>query len=164
MDRRGFLKSVGLAGGLVGAGLLGGCFGEPETGPVEIVYGRDSCDYCRMIISDPRFAAEIRRGPGRKVYKFDDVGDAVFFLDEQSWKDEEGVEFWVMNVRDGKTWLDARASYYISGQQSPMAYGFGAVPNAGEGAIDYATMVAKVLKGGSRSRCVPSSENTRGKG
>ena len=57
--------------------VLGGCQGEPESGPVDIKYGRETCEYCRMIISDPRFAVEVRQKPGAKVYKFDDIGDAI---------------------------------------------------------------------------------------
>ncbi len=156
IDRRKVVKTICLGCATLGAGALGGCFGETETGPVKIVYGRDTCDYCRMIISDPRFAAQIRRGPGATAYKFDDIGDAVFFLDEQAWKAEDAVEFWVMDVDKGRTWLDARAVYYLTGLQSPMAYGFGAVEAAGPDRITFRAMTEKVLAGGSRSRCVPA--------
>ena len=80
--------------------LLAACSQEPATGPVEIHYGRDTCDFCRMIISDPRYASQLRGGPGHKAYKFDDIGDALLFLDRQPWKDEADVEFWVMDVED----------------------------------------------------------------
>ncbi|MCC2112552.1 MAG: hypothetical protein KDJ16_11010 [Hyphomicrobiales bacterium] len=157
IDRRTVVKTICLGCAMAGAGTLGGCFGEAETGPVKIVYGRDTCDYCRMIISDPRYAVQIRQGPGKTAFKFDDIGDAVFFLEEQDWKAEETVEFWVMDVTEGKTWLDARTAYYLSGLQSPMAYGYGAVENAAPETITYATMTEKVLAGGSRTRCVPPS-------
>ncbi len=53
---------------------LGAC--EADAGPGEIKLGRDVCENCGMIISDPRFLAEIRLADG-KLHKFDDVGDAV---------------------------------------------------------------------------------------
>lgn len=144
------------AAALVAALFVAGCFGEPERGPVEIKFGRDTCDYCRMIISDPRFAAQIRGGEKHKAYKFDDIGDAVFFLDGQAWKGEESVEFFVMDMNDGKTWLDARTAYYLPNQTSPMAYGFGAVRDFGDGMLSYGQMTEKVLAGGSHSRCEPA--------
>lgn len=151
--RRALLVAFGKAAAIAALVVVSGCKGEPERGPVEIKFGRDTCDYCRMIISDPRFAAQIRGGPKHKAFKFDDIGDAVFFLDEQSWKSEPDVEFFVMDVEDGKTWLDARKAHFQVDMVSPMAYGFGAVVNARPGTITYDEMAAKVLEGGSHTRC-----------
>lgn len=125
--------------------LLSACSREPETGPVPIAYGRDGCDLCGMIISDPRFAAEVRGGADRRVYKFDDMGDAVHFLARQTWKDDAAVEIWVMDVDTGKTWLDARKAYFIEGMQSPMAHGFGAVAEPRAGAVSFEVMQGKVM-------------------
>lgn len=137
---------------------LPGCSDDPPTGPVEIRYGRDACDFCRMIISDPRYATQIRGGPGHKAYKFDDIGDALHFLRTQSWKDEGNVEIWVMDMDHGKTWLDARKAFYLPGKQSPMAYGFGAVPDARPGAVPFGDMQIQILKRGATSRCLPGEE------
>ena len=138
--------------------MLAGCFGDPETGPVEIRYGRDTCDFCRMIISDPRYAAQIRGGPKHKAYKFDDIGDAVHFLNLQDWKDAAKVEFWVMNSEDAQTWLDARKASYLRGQPTPMDYGYAAIPDARADTLTYAEMTDKVRAAGPSSRCLP--ENT----
>ncbi len=121
------------------------CSDEPATGPVPIAYGRDGCDLCGMIISDPRFAAEIRGGADHKAYKFDDIGDAVHFLARQSWKDEPTVEIWVMDVETGKVWLDARKARFVEGMQSPMAHGFGAVADERAEAVSFDDMQRKVL-------------------
>jgi len=145
---------------LLAAGLaVSACSDEPSTGPVEIHYDRDTCDFCRMIISDPRFAAQIRGGPGHKAYKFDDIGDALLFLDRQPWKDEAGVEFWVMDVETGKTWLDARKAHYMSGLQSPMAHGFGALPAPRTGSVDFETMRKKAAERSSRVYCLPDKHD-----
>ena len=141
----------------------GGCSDEPATGPVPIHYGRDTCDLCRMIISDPRFASQIRGGPGHKAYKFDDIGDALVFLDRQTWKDDPNVEFWVMDVETGKTWLDARKAHYMSGMQSPMAHGFGAYPEPRPGSIDFETMRTQAAKRASNLYCRPDAETNQTK-
>ncbi|MCW2306481.1 nitrous oxide reductase accessory protein NosL [Rhodobium gokarnense] len=137
--------------------VLAGCFGEPETGPVKIRYGRDTCDFCRMIISDPRFAAQIRGGEKHTAYKFDDIGDGIHFLEQQAWKDDPKVEFWVMNSEDAETWLDARKAHYLRGQPTPMDYGYAAIPDAREGTLTFAEMADKVREAGPSSRCLPQS-------
>jgi len=47
---------------------LNGC----SSGPEKIVAGKDHCSFCKMSISDTRFACEIKTKKG-KAYKFDDV-------------------------------------------------------------------------------------------
>ena len=139
---------------------LTACSGDPPTGPVEIRYGRDTCDLCHMIISDPRFAAQIRGGPGHKAYKFDDIGDGLLFLARQDWKDAPGVEIWVMDVDTGTRWLDARKAFYVPGMQSPMAHGFGAVSDQRPGAVTYEEMRERALKRAARAYCLPGSEGS----
>lgn len=133
--------------------LLTGCWDEPETGPVEIIYGRDSGTFCKMIISDPRFAAEIREGKGKKVYKFDDIGDAIHWLKGVTWKQTPETEFWVMDMATGKKWLDARKVWYLPGQHSPMEYGYGAMSEQSAGTISFSDMRKAVLARGATSRC-----------
>ena len=49
------------------------CADDPRpAGPPEIAWGEQECSHCRMILSDPRFAAAAS-GPGG-VLVFDDVG------------------------------------------------------------------------------------------
>lgn len=129
----------------------------PQTeGPEEIRYGREKCHICGMIISDPAYASEIRGGPDKALYKFDDIGDAVNWLAEQSWKDDPAIEFWVMNSENGTQWLDARKVFYRSGVMSPMAYGFAAVPDQTAGAVPFETMKKAVIDRGLTSRCLPA--------
>jgi copper chaperone NosL len=151
MSRRRF---VGLVPGL--ALMAAGCSGE-ATGPVEVKWGREYCEYCGMIIDDPHFATQVRGGPGRKVFKFDDPGDAVLFLAKQGWADE--AEFWVGDLETGK-WLDGRKAFYVGGQRSPMGHGFGAVAVQRDGALDFAGLRAAVLAKGSTSRCEPTGQST----
>lgn len=125
-----------------------GC-GQPQTGPVPVRFDRDSCELCRMLISDPRFAAEVRGGPGREIYKFDDIGDAINWVARQPWAVEQRAEIWVMSYEDGETWLDARKARYRTGVRSPMDYGYAAVPGGPAEAVDFETMKTAVLERGS---------------
>lgn len=142
---------------LAAAPLLAAC--KPQTeGPEEIRYSREVCEICGMIISDPFFASEVRGGPDKRLVKFDDIGDAVHWLQMQTWKDDPEIEFWVMSAENGTDWMDARASYYRSGAVSPMDYGFAAIPAYEPGAVDFETMKVAVLAKGLSSRCLPPEE------
>ncbi|MGO8738277.1 nitrous oxide reductase accessory protein NosL [Rhodoblastus sp.] len=118
---------------------------QKDKGPVEIIYGRDTCEMCGMIISEPRYAAEVRVVSDNKTHKFDDVGDAVNWLELQGVGLLGAKEIWVMDSEDGKTWLDARHAFYRRGR-SPMNYNFAAVATPREGAVDFMTMRRQVLK------------------
>jgi copper chaperone NosL len=61
----------GLIGLILAVMMLVGC-GSSEIKPVD-VYPEDMCAYCRMAVSDQRFAAEII-SETRDVFKFDDIG------------------------------------------------------------------------------------------
>lgn len=142
---------------LVAAPLLAGCKEQTE-GPEDIRWGRETCTICGMIISDARYAAEVRGGADKRLYKFDDVGDAVHWLSVQDWKAEPGVEFWVMDSNNGTDWLDARTSYYIPDTISPMAYGYAAVPTHEAGTVTFEVMRASVLLRGLATGCLPPEE------
>jgi copper chaperone NosL len=50
-----------------------------NSGPSELVLGKDNCAFCKMTISDSRFGAEIVTDKG-KIIKFDDPQCAISFL------------------------------------------------------------------------------------
>lgn len=111
---------------LLAGGVLLAC-GEPAHGPEAIHWDRDTCERCQMAVSDRRFAAEIRLRPGERIHRFDDLGCALAWLDEQP--AEAGAppaEIWVRDL-EGERWLDAFEASYRAGQNSPMGYGFGAL-------------------------------------
>jgi len=139
---------------------LAGCFGEPETGPVKVKWDKDTCEVCRMLISDRRFAAQLRGGPRHKAYKFDDMGELVHWLGKQSWKDDPKTEIWVRDLDTGSKWIDGRKARYMPGQHTPMDYGFGAIEGARAGSLSYEEMVKKVKKRGSTYHCAPARQAT----
>ncbi len=121
--------------------ILSACSGDPGTGPAEVKWDRDTCARCNMVLSDRRHAAQVRYRPadGSRVQlkKFDDLGCAVLWLDQQPWRDQAGVEIWV-NDRHSGEWIDARSAQYTPGSLTPMQYGLGAQSRAGPGTLDFA--------------------------
>jgi copper chaperone NosL len=141
------------AGAMLGAALLGAC--DSDAGPVDVKLGRDVCEMCGMIISDPRFVAEIRLGDD-KIHKFDDVGDAVNWLSAGCKSLADVKEFWVMDSVNGKAWLDARKAFYQSAG-TPMSYGFGAISTQAPGAIAFEDMRARVSRPQYACKSVPKA-------
>ena len=153
MRRRAFLR---LAGGGTLAAALGAC-GKPGNWPegmAEIKWDRDTCVRCNMVISDPRFAAELRGGDKNTVFKFDDVGCLVFWLRDKAaqhpWMAEPATRMWVADSTDmsGATWLDPRQAHYLGGRLSPMGYNFAAVRDAVPQSLTFDAMREQVLAKG----------------
>jgi nitrous oxide reductase accessory protein NosL len=127
---------------------LTGCDSDPGSGPVSVKWDRDVCERCRMVLSDRHFAAQIRVPPdvlGKrgKVLRFDDIGCAVLWLDQQPWKDRPGIEIWVNDHRDG-AWIDARTAHYVAVKNTPMEYGLGAQKEPSPGALGFSDAVAHI--------------------
>jgi len=117
---------------------LTGCENN-QTGPVEVKWDRDACERCRMVLSDRKHSAQIRGGlkeQKSKVYKFDDIGGAILWLEDKSWKDDAKTEIWVNDHRDGR-WLAARDAWFIKGQITPMEFGLGAQDIKSEDSMSY---------------------------
>ena len=119
--------------------LLAGCSREDATGPGEVRWDRESCTRCAMAISDRFYAAQVRGGAAgqrTRLYKFDDIGCAVVWLDQQDWKDDARTGIWVTDQLSG-AWLDARLASYVTGKVTPMDYGLGAQREASPGSMDF---------------------------
>ncbi|MBI4987195.1 MAG: hypothetical protein HZC23_00070 [Rhodocyclales bacterium] len=152
IDRREFLL---LSGGLLLAPLTGcGKQGNWPEGMAEIKWDRDTCVRCNMVISDPRFAAEMRGGEKNTAFKFDDVGCLVFWLRDKAaqypWMAAADTRMWVADAADmsGATWLDAHQAHYLGGRLSPMGYNFAAARNAVSGGLTFEAMREQVLAKG----------------
>ncbi len=123
-----------------------GCSGGPETGPGEVHWDRDTCARCVMAVSDHNYAAQVRGGPADEKTRlnfFDDIGCAVFWLDEQVWQSDPRTEIWVTDWRNGD-WIDARTAKYVDGKTTPMDFGLGAQTEAADGALNYDQAVAHI--------------------
>ena len=101
------------------------CGDRPQTGPVEVHYGEDVCERCRMIISDQRFAAQYVTKKGY-TKKFDDIGCLAAELKTDGGEDiASGI--YVADFASGG-WIDARTAHYLKSAEiaSPMGYGIAA--------------------------------------
>ncbi len=136
------LPGLSIAGLLMSLSLqLGGCSGDAGTGPADVIWDRDVCTRCNMVLSDRQHSAQVRRPASDAargmVKKFDDLGCAVLWLDQQPWRDEAGVEIWVNDYQTGE-WIDARTAYYVTDRQTPMQYGLGAQMTSTPGSLSFA--------------------------
>lgn len=157
-DRRHFLGRLAFGGFLLTplAAALSGCKadGWPE-GMAEIKWDRSTCVRCSMVISDRRFATEMRGGPDDTVFMFDDIGCLVFWLrdkiDKYPWMNDAATRLWVADIgsksRDEMRWLEPRRAHYVS-KTSPMGYNFGATASPQAGSLDFASMREHVLAKG----------------
>ncbi len=106
--------------------LVAGCAqGTAEIQPPEIRYGEDVCAECKMIISDPRFAAAYTYevSPGRyDSALFDDIGDMLIWADKHP---EHTVVAWWVHDYNTEEWVDGSKAIYMFSHnlQTPMAQG-----------------------------------------
>ena len=127
---------------------------EWPEGMAEIKWDRETCPRCSMVISDRRFAAQLRGGPKDMVVKFDDIGCFTFWIRDNlkthPWLADPATRMWVADVTSkGKEviWLDPRKAQYIT-RTSPMGYNFGAVAYPQLGCLDFEGMRQHVLAKG----------------
>lgn len=118
--------------------LIVGC-GSQDTGAPRIRYGEETCDRCRMIISEKRFAAAYRTESGA-VRKFDDLGCAALHRKEQ---EETVTQFWGYDYEE-TDWLEVRQAFLVHSSDllTPMGYGIAVLPTA-----EKATALAKKVDG-----------------
>ncbi|TNF99025.1 MAG: protein NosL [Gammaproteobacteria bacterium] len=127
--------------------LLSACSQQDATGPGEVRWDQETCARCSMAVSDRMFTAQVRGGEAggvTKLYKFDDIGCAVIWLDLQQWKDDPRTEIWVTDYRNGQ-WINAEKAWYVTGRNTPMGYGLGAQPSAEEGLLNFAKAKEHIL-------------------
>lgn len=113
---------------------------RPPSGPVAIVYDHEQCAHCRMLVSEPAFAAQIQTRDGR-VLNFDDPGCLIAY-EEAHHPDERAVYFHELR---GDRWLPRERTVFVPTDHSPMGYGLGAAEVGTPGAISFEEARARVL-------------------
>ncbi len=90
------------------------------SGPQPINLNKDNCDYCKMTISDQKFASEILTSKGR-LYKFDDVICMKNYKDENVDK-MTNASFYVSDYLHNNDLVPFKQLTFIKGEniQSPM--------------------------------------------
>jgi copper chaperone NosL len=87
--------------------------------PAEPVWGKQACEHCMMLVSDPRPAAQAVLVGGTRMF-FDDVGCLVEWLDDSG---HVPMGVWV-RAPDGQGWTDAYSARYSDGHRTPMDHGY----------------------------------------
>jgi copper chaperone NosL len=104
--------------------------GKPEA----IAFDADACTYCRMLISDGRFAASIVTAHGRTL-KFDSIECLVSYYRQAS-AAHDVASVWVADFRHPGEMLDATTARFINlgPGRTPMGRGWAAVASARDAA------------------------------
>ncbi len=100
-----------------------GCGKQDLLKPPKILYGRDVCAQCRMIIDDERFAGAAVSADGQFL-KFDDIGCLAAHEKEP---ESRMLRSWVHDAVSGK-WIGREQARFVYARDlvSPMGYGFAA--------------------------------------
>jgi copper chaperone NosL len=91
---------------------------EDASRPLEPVWGKQACAHCAMLLSEPRFGAQLTTEAGDRYY-FDDPGCMASFVRERAPR----VRVRAMWVHDPSGWVDAKSARYELAA-SPMDYGY----------------------------------------
>ena len=134
IDRRAALRR--------GAILLAGAFAAPALGALEacaadgpraIAYGRDQCAFCRMVVSEPRFAAALVSAKGR-TFVFDSIECLAGYClqSEATLGAEPARSLWVTDSERPGTLIRAERARFLreDGPSSPMGKGLLALSSA----------------------------------
>lgn len=106
--------------------LLIGCSKEPKP----ISYGEDECEFCKMIVMDKRYGAELVTDKG-KIFMFDSIECLVGYLDNQKLSKDNYTSVWVGNYANPGNIIDAEKALYLKNDElrSPMGLNVLAVEN-----------------------------------
>lgn len=111
---------------LVGA-LLAAC-GRPSQ-PAPIAFDREPCAHCRMLISDPGYAAQLESAQG-EVASFDDPGCLLAALDAYP----SPRALWFHHLHDER-WIAGDEVGFVRVPHTPMGWGLAAVGADEPGAV-----------------------------
>jgi copper chaperone NosL len=121
-ERRPRLAALALALALAACG--------PPDGPQPIAWDREPCAHCRMLISEPGFAAQLHLADGA-VESFDDPGCLFARL---AARPAEVHALWFHHLREER-WLPGTGVAFVRVAPTPMDFGFGAVDPGTPGAL-----------------------------
>ncbi len=119
--RRWRVKLANAAPAAISLALLFGC---GQSGPVEIHYGDDQCDYCKMAIADRRFGAELVTTKG-KVHRFDSIECLAAFQQSLPAPAPDNSRIWVTDFNAPGSFVrgDNASIIVAEHQESPMGVG-----------------------------------------
>ncbi len=94
-------------------------FSCSQNGPTKIITGKDACDYCKMTITDEKYAAELLTEKGR-VYKFDDIRCLSGYKTSNPEKEAQSTSY-LVDYSSGEFIAETSATLITGGSiKSPM--------------------------------------------
>ena len=105
-----------------------------------VIWDQQTCEHCKMAISEPAFAAQLQTEDGR-VFDFDDPGCLFRYQGRQ----RPEVHALYFHAMEGDAWLSRDEVAFATGVHSPMGHGLGAVRRGTPGALSYEEAVARVV-------------------
>lgn len=111
------MKTISLFFLMILLAVIAGCSKKQQP----ISYGQDECEFCKMIVMDERYGAELVTGTG-KIYFFDSIECLVGYLDNQKIRKGDYTSIWVGNFANPKNIIDAENAIYLKNDElrSPM--------------------------------------------
>lgn len=90
--------------------------------PQPIVFGKDACHFCKMIISERSFGAELVTVKG-KVYKFDDTHCIISFLKSGTLKEADNALVYLVDYAQKEKLIPAANAFLLQSDaiRGPMA-------------------------------------------
>ena len=110
--------------------------------PIEVVFDHVACAHCAMLVSEPRFAAQLATADGDR-HVFDDPACLFRFVGERH-PSLGGVWF---HDRDTTEWLPWTGVGFVPATGAPMDGGWAAVPAGTAGAVSFGAASSAVLGG-----------------
>jgi copper chaperone NosL len=101
-----------------------------RAGPRAIVWDREPCANCHMLISDPAFAAQLETTDG-DLPAFDDPGCLL------AYRSRHGASvrrIWFHHLKEDR-WIPGDRVAFVRVPRTPMGYGLGAVDAGTPGAL-----------------------------
>ena len=91
------------------------------SGPKPINYGHDDCEFCRMLITDNKYGAELVTHKG-KIYKFDSIECLVEYALIKNTLGDENHDHLITDFYNPGNLVDTRNSVYVKNDKfrSPM--------------------------------------------
>lgn len=113
------------------------------SGPLPVVWDKESCGHCHMHVGEPRFAAQLQTTTG-EVLNFDDPGCLLYYRAKQN----PGVHAMYFHHVYEDRWLEMEQVGFVAVDSSPMGYNFGAVGKEVPNAIPLQVAEQKILAKG----------------
>jgi hypothetical protein len=118
------------------------CCAKDAT-PTDPVWGKQACAHCAMLVSDPRYAAQLLTTASERKY-FDDIGCMLSYVAEGK---SQAAKLWVRS--EESQWVEARQTKYATGAPTPMDYGFVTSRTGSRSFSELEKIVTKTERGGS---------------